>query len=724
MMRILVPILALIIGLAVALSFALRNPAPPPTVPVPSTTQQATTDDESAPPDAPTTTTQAIDDASTDDDTDAAIAPPPDVDAAEVAIDVQPIAGLHALAPAADAESRHVSIGSDDPSDDNPYTMKVDLVRFGAGYQQITLAKYSARVDADDRYVIAPALDDPDSDQPWRYPLAAHYITINGSSPVLLAVAPWTLTDSGPGAAQYELTIADDADTPVLRIVRRFELDPGSYDLKLSQRFENLTDKPLRVTMRQWLQGDIDLPLGDYLGERQRQIVTGYVRPEYDPGTVFDKGAIRLRTSVLDKTKVWPYNDNGWTLAWLASENRYFALVTHPQLPPDAQSLAAAPYLDQQFASFAIDANVPGKDAKVAILAATTPAMSIAPGGSTSVDLGLFAGPRERSVFASPDLKPLQLGPLVRYEMSSMCSFCTFQWLAKFLLWFLETIHAAVFDWGVAIIILVLVVRLLLHPITKKAQVNMMTMGKKMQLLQPEIEKLKKKYKDDQTKLNTEMMRLYREKGFNPAGFVGGCLPMFLQMPIWVALYAMLYFAIELRQEPAFYGIFQLVSGGNWHFLQDLSQPDNFLRFVPIGQNALEIPFPFIDLHISGINILPILMAVVFYFQQKLTTPPPANEQAAQQQKIMKFMVLLFPIFLYPAPSGLTLYILASTSAGILDSYFVRKHVREQEEAGTLFDKKPVKPGGFRDRLMKKLEEKQAEMAREQKNKGKYKKRP
>ena len=86
-------------------------------------------------------------------------------------------------------------------------------------------------------------------------------------------------------------------------------------------------------------------------------------------------------------------------------------------------------------------------------------------------------------------------------------------------------------DWGVAIILLTVVVRLILHPITKKSQLNMMRFSKQMQGLQPEIEKLKKKHKDDSQKLNQEMMKLYREKGVNPAGMAMGCFPMFLQMP-------------------------------------------------------------------------------------------------------------------------------------------------------------------------------------------------
>ena len=88
----------------------------------------------------------------------------------------------------------------------------------------------------------------------------------------------------------------------------------------------------------------------------------------------------------------------------------------------------------------------------------------------------------------------------------------------------------------------------------------------------------------------------------------------------------------------------------------------------------------------------------------KLTTPEPTNDQQRQQQKIMRIMPFIFPVMLYSAPSGLTLYITASTFAGIVDSWIVRKHVREQEEAGTLFEKKPPKPGGFRERMAKRIE--------------------
>jgi YidC/Oxa1 family membrane protein insertase len=209
-------------------------------------------------------------------------------------------------------------------------------------------------------------------------------------------------------------------------------------------------------------------------------------------------------------------------------------------------------------------------------------------------------------------------------------------------------------------------------------------------------------------------MKLYREKGFSPANVLG-CLPMLLQTPIWIALYAMLYFAIELRHEPAFWGFFQWVSSGQWGFLADLSSQDGF---IPIFSEPHEINVLITTVKFQSINILPILMGVVFYFQQKLTTPPPANEQAAQQQKMMKFMIFLFPVFLFFAPSGLTLYILASTSAGIVDSTIVRRHIKQQEESGELFKTKPakpVKPGGFRDRIAKAVEAKQKQLTQQQK---------
>jgi YidC/Oxa1 family membrane protein insertase len=179
-------------------------------------------------------------------------------------------------------------------------------------------------------------------------------------------------------------------------------------------------------------------------------------------------------------------------------------------------------------------------------------------------------------------------------------------------------------------------------------------------------------------------------------------------MPIWIALYSMLFYAIELRHEPAFWGIFQAVSDGRWAFLSDLSSPDRFMRF---SDQPLRVNFPLLNvMDFSAFNILPILMGVAMFFQQRLMAQPAANEQQQQMQRMMSFMLLIFPVFLYAAPSGLNLYILASTGAGMLDSYLVRRHIRREEEAGTFLNGKGPKPGGLGERMGKWAAARQAEI--------------
>ena len=145
-----------------------------------------------------------------------------------------------------------------------------------------------------------------------------------------------------------------------------------------------------------------------------------------------------------------------------------------------------------------------------------------------------------------------------------------------------------------------------------------------------------------------------------------GFLPMFVQMPIWIALYSAIYASIALRGAP-----FLPV------WITDLSAPDALFRFT-----AITLPlFGKLD----SFNLLPILMGVAFYLQQKLMpkqAAASANPQVAQQQKMMMIMLpLLFPLMLYKAPSGLNLYIMASTFAGVIEQYVIRKHIREKEEA-------------------------------------------
>ena len=143
--------------------------------------------------------------------------------------------------------------------------------------------------------------------------------------------------------------------------------------------------------------------------------------------------------------------------------------------------------------------------------------------------------------------------------------------------------------------------------------------------LKPQMDKINQSA--DDPKHAQPVMKLMPH-GVNPLQMLG-CLPMFLQMPIWIALYAVLYFAFELRQEPAFWGVFQLF--WDWPFLADLSSPDHFFY-------EFETPHQFLFWHLTGINLLPILLGVLFFVQQKYMTPPTATMTPEQesQQKIMR----------------------------------------------------------------------------------------
>jgi len=271
--------------------------------------------------------------------------------------------------------------------------------------------------------------------------------------------------------------------------------------------------------------------------------------------------------------------------------------------------------------------------------------------------------------------------------------------------WLLDLFHKVPpHNYGLAIIVLVLIVRVLLHPITKKGQVNMVKMQKQMASLQPKVEELKKKYANDKAKLNQEMMELYREAGISPAGQMLSCLPMALQMPIWIALWTALTYSIEMRHAP-----FCL-------WIRDLTGTDAFNRWI--GWEFAPFRLPLISGiigQVDSLNLLPLLLGISMYLQQKLmpratgtATAGSKPDQLAQQQKIMSFMTVFFTLLFYNAPAGLNLYIMASNLFGTLEQWRIRKHIHEQEQRPAPAPsavRTTKKPSGFWRRLEKAVEQ-------------------
>ncbi len=228
-------------------------------------------------------------------------------------------------------------------------------------------------------------------------------------------------------------------------------------------------------------------------------------------------------------------------------------------------------------------------------------------------------------------------------------------------------LHFIIPNYGLVIIVFSLIIKLVLYPLTKSSFQSM----KKMQLLQPKISELKEKYKDDPQKMNKETMKLYSTYGVNPAG---GCLPLILQMPIFIALWGFLKVAIELRQQPFVF------------WITDLSRPD-VIYTLPF-----KIPFFGID-QISG---LALLMGITQFIQQKMTVKDPKQQALIYLMPV--FLTLLFMSF----PAGLNLYYFMFNAFSIAQQYYIN-HKHDGMELQPV--KNPGKSKGLMSRLMEAAEQ-------------------
>lgn len=617
-------------------------------------------------------------------------------------------------------------LGSLDPS--GPYRAEIRFTEYGAGVESITLTDYynSFRKKQGDHYAVQRLVTQQRYGMDGR-PMPPVTIASLASVAVEIAFpgvdaevvdlriasggAAWR--PIGPGA--FEAMIVDASDAPVARIEKRYVLAPGEISLRIEQRLFNLTSLPMSVVWFQY--GPVDLPMDvTGYGIDVRRLRFGHLlTPTRDPSRRFVVADTDLlgRSSLINKRqefdgRVWPHGalgEPGEDLVWAAMTSRYFAFAVHPLI--DADAIAQGVFVDKRFrlaervhrvvigprsAKGSYDVN-----ASSVIVQLTSERMEVGAGDALDLSFGAYAGPLLRSVIREDAARvALGLDQLVVYNLGGMCAPCTFQWLARPLIALLHFVHSyVVFDWALSIMVLVLIVRTILHPVTRRSQIAMLRFSKQMQGLAPKQQKLREKFKDDPKRMQQEMAKLMREEGVSFAGMLG-CLPMFLQTPIWIALYASLFFAFELRHEPAFFGVFQRVSGGRWPFLADLSAPDHFIHF---GRALVSVPLfgP-----ITSFNILPIVLGVVFYIQQKYLTPPPTTQltpEQQQQQKMMKIMmVVLFPLMMFNAPSGLSLYFIVNSTLGILESRWIRSHVDKKD----LEPRKP--PGEGRKRVRNRAE--------------------
>ncbi|MCK4644422.1 membrane protein insertase YidC [bacterium] len=248
-------------------------------------------------------------------------------------------------------------------------------------------------------------------------------------------------------------------------------------------------------------------------------------------------------------------------------------------------------------------------------------ARSILPQESTSFTLKTYIGPKSTAVLKDHG-----------GELNKLVSMGLFGFLTKLIIFLLKTIYGVIPNYGLAIIIITLMIKLLLFPLSTASIKSM----KKMSKIQPELKKLQAQYKDDPKKLNEETMKLYKIFKVNP---MGGCLPVLVQLPFFWAIYSAFSVSIELR-------------GANFIFwIKDLARPDTIATIFGMP-----------------INILPILMGVAMYLQQEIQGTQHSQSDSA---KYMKFLPFVFLIFFWNMPSALVLYWLTNNILSIIQTLVI-----------------------------------------------------
>jgi YidC/Oxa1 family membrane protein insertase len=267
-------------------------------------------------------------------------------------------------------------------------------------------------------------------------------------------------------------------------------------------------------------------------------------------------------------------------------------------------------------------------------------ALTVAPGAAAQATSRFFAGAKEVRLL---DAYEERLG-IKKFDLA--VDFGWFYFLTKPFFYFLDYIYRQTGNFGIAILLLTVCVKLVFFPLANKSYKAM----SRMKALQPEIVRLREKYGEDRQKLNQEMMALYKTQKVNPAA---GCLPIAIQIPVFFALYKVLFVTIEMRHAPFF----------GW--IHDLSAPDPLLLFNLFGLIPWQPP------QFLYIGIWPVLMGITMYLQQKLN-PQPADPV---QAKVFQFMPLFFVFLLGSFPAGLVIYWTWNNILSMAQQYVIMKRM-------------------------------------------------
>lgn len=410
-------------------------------------------------------------------------------------------------------------------------------------------------------------------------------------------------------AEQRAYALRDGQDTLEVRlkardasgaeVVKRYRFKRGSYLIDVAFEVANKSDKPLAPHAYFQFLRDGNAPSEEAAQTNAFAGVTTFTGP-----AVYTEESKFVKVDFADIQKGKQVHVKKAKDGWIAIIQHYFVSAWLPKAGVERE------YFTSKVGDNRYTAGV------------VVPVGTIAPGASATVDVPVYIGPQETDTLQK--VAP-GLDLAVDYGWLTI--------LAAPLFWLLKWIHGIVGNWGWAIVILTFLIKLVFYPLNAKAGRSMA----QMKVLAPKMEKLKELYGEDRQKLNQAMMELYRTEKINP---LGGCLPIVVQIPVFIALYWVLLASIELRHAPW------------WGWIQDLSAPDPYF-------------------------ILPVIYAVSMFVQTKLN-PQPADPV---QARIMLAMPIVFSIFFLFFPAGLVLYWVVQNLLSIVQQWHINRSLAAEAAA-------------------------------------------
>lgn len=416
-------------------------------------------------------------------------------------------------------------------------------------------------------------------------------LTLGQGMPLLAADQPYQMEKTDDG-------VTFTAQVGGLTIVKRYTVPRDGYDVAL--------DLELRNASGGTVQGPVTVN------------VTGFIVPGSEKsGSFFNRGPSEARQPIAridGSTERQGKDKDGQPLvkkgnvAFAGLDEHYFLAVVYPVQDKAGQVLLSAPEDGHRHADFSFDT-------------------SVAPSGSAHRTLGLYLGPKlkERLEEAGSSIPALRSA---KPELTQSVDYGFVAVISTALLTVLRLFHSLIHNWGVAILLLTLAVKLVTLPLTMKQ----MGQAEHMRKLQPQLEAIKAKYKDDRERQNLETMKLYQQSGVNP---MAGCLPLLIQMPVFWGLYRTLEYAFDIYRQPFIHG-----------WINDLSAQDPSY-------------------------VLPVALIVTMFVSQKMM---PATSMDPTQQKMMTYMMpVMFGVFMFGLPAGLSLYYAFNNVLNIFQQLWLRK---------------------------------------------------